>query len=53
MAGCRNVKQFLEGLVFKAQRLVYHSTLGWIVTEKKKRSEVQPFPPPRVRHAPA
>jgi len=25
------------GLVFKAHRLVYHSTLGWIVIKKKKR----------------
>ena len=24
------------GLVFKAYRLVYHSTLGWRVTKKKK-----------------
>jgi len=32
----RNVKRFRGELVFKAHRLVYHSTLGWIVTKKKK-----------------
>ena len=29
------MKRFLEGLVFKAHRLVYDSTLGWIVIKKK------------------
>jgi len=33
---CRNVKRFRGGLVFKAHRLVYHSTLGWRVIKKKK-----------------
>ena len=33
---CRNAKRFRGGLVFKAHRLLYHSTLGWIVTKKKK-----------------
>ena len=31
----RNVKRFRGGLVFKARRLVYHSTLGWRVIKKK------------------
>jgi len=31
----RNVKRFRGGLVFKAHRFVYHSTLGWRVTKKK------------------
>jgi len=26
--------------VFKAHRLVYHSTLGWIVIKKKKKKPV-------------
>jgi len=34
----RNVKRFRGGLVFKAHRRVYHSTLGWRVI-KKRRSE--------------
>ena len=32
----RNAKQFREELVFKAQRLVYHSTLGWRVIKKEE-----------------
>jgi len=32
----RNVKRFRGGLIFKAHRLVYHSTLGWRVIKKKK-----------------
>ena len=37
-SGCwvRNVQRFRGGLVFKAHRLVYHSTLGWRVIKKKK-----------------
>jgi len=31
----RNVKRFRGGLVCKAHRLVYHSTLGWRVIKKK------------------
>ena len=31
------MKRFQGGLVFKARRLVYHSTLGWRVIKKKKR----------------
>jgi len=31
------VKRFRGGLVFKAHRLVYHSTLGWRVIKKKKK----------------
>ena len=33
----RNVKRFLGRPVFKAQRRVYHSTLGWRVVKKKKK----------------
>ena len=36
----RFVKWFRGGLVFKAHRLVYHSTLGWRVIKKKKKVEV-------------
>jgi hypothetical protein len=32
----RNVKRFRGGLVFKAHRLVYHSTLGLRVIKKEK-----------------
>ena len=32
----RNVKRFRGGLVCKAHRLVYPSTLGWRVIKKKK-----------------
>ena len=31
-------QRFLRGLVFKAHRLVYHSTLGLRVTKKKKKT---------------
>jgi len=34
----RNVKRFRGGLVFKAHRLVYHSTLGWRAIKKKKKA---------------
>jgi len=34
---CRNVNRFRGGLVFKAHRLVYRSTLGSRVTKKKKK----------------
>jgi len=37
--GGRNAKRFRGGLVFKAHRLVYHSTLGLRVIKKKKRRE--------------
>ena len=30
------MQRFRGGLVIKAHRLVYHSTLGWIVIKKKK-----------------
>jgi len=33
----RNVIQFRGGLVFKAHRLLYHSTLGLRVIKKKKK----------------
>ena len=32
----RNVKRFRGGLVFKAHRLLYHSSLGLRVIKKKK-----------------
>jgi len=35
--GC--VKRFRGGLVFKAHRLVYHSTLGLRVMKKKKKKD--------------
>ena len=34
-----NVQRFRGGLVFKAHRLLYHSTLGLRVTKKKKKVE--------------
>jgi len=37
---CRNVKRFRGGLVFKAHKLVYHSTLGLRVIKKKKAGAV-------------
>jgi len=44
----RNVKRFRGGLVFKAYRLVYHSTLGLRVIKKKKKHGVQEFQPCEV-----
>jgi len=38
-------KRFREGLVFTADRLLYHSTLGLRVIKKKKKPK--PAPPPR------
>jgi len=35
----RKVKRIRGGLVFKAYRLVYHSTLGWRVIQKNRRPE--------------
>ena len=32
----KKVQRFRGGLVFKAHRLVYHSTPGWRVIKKKK-----------------
>ena len=34
----RNVQRFRGGLVFKAHRLLYHSSLGSRVMKKKKRA---------------
>ena len=34
----RNVRRFRGGLVFKAHRLLYHSTLGSRVIKKKKKA---------------
>jgi hypothetical protein len=39
----RNVKRFWRGLVFKAHRLLYHSTLGSRVIKKKKKYRVSRF----------
>jgi len=36
----RNVKRFRGGLVFKAHRLLYHSTLGSRVINTKKKIEL-------------
>ena len=36
------MKRFGGGLVFKAHRLLYHSTLGLRVTKKKKRRGIGP-----------
>ena len=33
------MKRFRGGLVVKAHRLVYHSTLGWRVIKKKKEEK--------------
>ena len=35
------MKRFRGGLVFKARRLLYHSTLGSRVIQKKKQGKVQ------------
>jgi len=40
--GMQPFKRFRGGLVFKAHRIVYHSTLGWRVIKKKKK-KLQPF----------
>ena len=37
----RNVKRFRGGLVFKAHRLLYHSTLGLRVIKTKKKIQVR------------
>ena len=37
----RNVQRFRSGLVFKAYRLLYHSTLGLRVIKKKRRARPQ------------
>ena len=34
-----DVQRFRGGLVFKAHRLLYHSTLGYRVIKKKKEEE--------------
>jgi len=34
-----DVKRFRGGLVFKAHRRLYHSTLGWRVIKKKKNQK--------------
>jgi len=34
-----NKQRFRGGLVFKADRLLYYSTLGWRVIKKKKKKK--------------
>jgi len=59
----RNVQWFRGGLVFKAQRLLYHSTLGLRVIKKKRNLGLEqnsgfkvldfdrlPQPPQHPRH---
>ena len=48
MIGFR-VQRFRGGLVFKAHRLVYHSTLGLRVIKKKKKVEGSGFSDAFVR----
>ena len=48
----RNVQRFREGLVFKAHRLLYHSTLGVRVIEKKKRGSSLTAPRTAPAHFP-
>ena len=38
----RNVQRFRGGLVFKAHRILYHSTLGLRVIKKKKKKVTEP-----------
>ena len=38
-SGFGNVQRFRGGLIFKAHRLVYHSTLGLRVIKKKKKKK--------------
>ena len=45
----RTVKRFLGGLVFKAHRLVYHSTLGWRAITKKRSLVVDELVEARVQ----
>jgi len=40
----RNVKRFRGGLVFKAHRRVYHSTLRWRVIQKKREERARHIP---------
>ena len=46
----RNVQRFRGGLVFKAHRLLYHSTLGLRVKKKKKDLEADLGEEARVDH---
>ena len=36
----RTLQRFRDGLVFKAHRLLYHSTLGLKIIKKKKMTEI-------------
>ena len=48
----RNEKRFRGGLVFKAHRLLYHSTLGSrVIKKKKKKKKDQIHMSPQVPHA--
>ena len=44
----RNVKRFRGGLVFKADRLLHHSTLGLGVIKKRRRVLRLPTPVPGI-----
>jgi len=46
----KNVQRFRGGLVFKAHRLVYHSTLGSRVIIKKKKAPPPEEQPPIPSH---
>ena len=49
----RNVKWFRGGLVFKAHRLLYHSTLGSRVIKKKKQYPPTARPQERLEAEPS
>ena len=46
-----NVKRFRGGLVFKAHRLLYHSTLGLRVIKQRRRHPPSTHPCPTLAHA--
>ena len=48
----RNVQRFRGGLVFKAHRRVHHSTLGWRVIKKRRRSDYIQGNTPKVSQSP-
>ena len=47
---CQNVKRFRRGLVLKAHRLSYHSTLGSRMTKNKKKVVCQSVLQPQTLH---
>jgi len=48
-----NVKRFRGGLVFKAHRLLYHSTLGLRVIKKKKKTHISRYTAEITRTGPS